>query len=100
VERRGSRKVDTNSRSVLIIISVHQILLTCLNKGETSETCSKHGGDGKSIQNFIGKPEGGRLFGRPDVDGRIILRWIFKGRGMKVWTELHFHGVGSSGGFF
>jgi hypothetical protein len=25
----------------------------------------------------VGKPEGKRPLGRPGVDGRIILRWIF-----------------------
>jgi len=27
---------------------------------------------------LVGKPEGRRLHGRPDIDGRIILRWIFR----------------------
>ena len=27
---------------------------------------------------LVGKPEGKRPLGRPDVDGRIILRWIFR----------------------
>jgi len=27
---------------------------------------------------LVGKPEGKRPFGRPDVDGRIILKWIFR----------------------
>jgi len=27
---------------------------------------------------LVGKPEGKRLLGRRGVDGRIILRWIFK----------------------
>ena len=27
---------------------------------------------------LVGKPEGKRSLGRPDVDGRIILRWIFR----------------------
>ena len=26
---------------------------------------------------LVGKPEGKRTLGDPDVDGRIILRWIF-----------------------
>jgi hypothetical protein len=26
----------------------------------------------------MGKPEGKRPSGRPDVEGRIILRWIFR----------------------
>ena len=27
---------------------------------------------------LLGKPEGKRLLGRPGVDGRIILRWVFR----------------------
>jgi hypothetical protein len=27
---------------------------------------------------LVGKPEGTRPLGDPDLDGRIILRWIFK----------------------
>jgi hypothetical protein len=27
---------------------------------------------------LVGKPEGKRPLGRPSVDGRIILRWIFR----------------------
>jgi hypothetical protein len=27
---------------------------------------------------LVGKPEGKRPLGDPDVDGRIILRWIFR----------------------
>jgi hypothetical protein len=33
---------------------------------------------------LVGKPEGNRQFGRPDVDGRITLRWIFR-----KWDEGH-----------
>jgi hypothetical protein len=27
---------------------------------------------------LVGKPEGKNQWGDPDIDGRIILRWIFK----------------------
>jgi hypothetical protein len=27
---------------------------------------------------LVGKPEGKRPLGRPDINGRIILRWIFR----------------------
>ena len=39
---------------------------------------------------FVGKPEGKRPLRRPGVDGRIMLRWIFREvgcRGMD-WIEL------------
>jgi len=35
-------------------------------------------GEGRVVHRvLVGKPEGRRLLGRPNVDGRIILRWIF-----------------------
>jgi hypothetical protein len=35
---------------------------------------------------LVGKPEGEIDFGDPGVDGRIILRWIFKKWDVGVWT--------------
>jgi hypothetical protein len=36
-------------------------------------------GEGRVVHKFlVGKPEGKRRMGKPDVDGRIILRWIFR----------------------
>jgi hypothetical protein len=38
---------------------------------------------------LVGKPEEKRTLGRPGVDGRIILRWIFgKWDGGMDWIEL------------
>ena len=37
---------------------------------------------------IVGKPEGKRPLGDPDVDGRIILRWIFG-----KWEEWRMDGV-------
>jgi hypothetical protein len=35
-------------------------------------------GEGRAVYRvFVGKPEGRKPMGDPDVDGRIILRWIF-----------------------
>jgi len=31
---------------------------------------------------FVGKPEGRGLLGRTKIDGRIILRWIVRKRGV------------------
>ena len=36
-------------------------------------------GEGRGVHRvLVGKPEGKRPFGDPDVDRRIILRWIFR----------------------
>jgi hypothetical protein len=36
-------------------------------------------GEGRGVQRvLVGKPEGKRPLGRPRLDGRIILRWMFR----------------------
>jgi hypothetical protein len=35
---------------------------------------------------LVGKPEGMRPIGNPGIDGRIILRWIFRKWDVGVWT--------------
>jgi hypothetical protein len=47
---------------------------------------------------LVGKPERKRPLGRPDVDGRIILRWIFRKLGVGVWTGLGWLRIETVGG--
>jgi hypothetical protein len=42
---------------------------------------------------LLGKPEGD-----PDVEGRIILRWIFRKWDVGVWTGLSWLRIGTGGG--
>jgi hypothetical protein len=47
------------------------------------------GGKKKCIQILVGKPEGKRPLEHPDVEGRIILRWIFQEwDGIMDWIDL------------
>jgi hypothetical protein len=48
----------------------------------------------------VGKPEGKRLLGYPGVDGRIILRWIFRKWDVGVWTGLGWLRIQTGGGQF
>ena len=55
-------------------------------------------GEGRGVHRvLVGKPEGKRPLGYPDVDGRIILRWIFrKLEGLEAgWSWLR---IGTGGG--
>jgi len=36
---------------------------------------------------LVGKPKGKKPLGIPDVDGRIILRWIFRKWDVGVWID-------------
>jgi len=46
----------------------------------------------------VGKPERKRPLGDPDVDGRIILRWIFRKLEGVVGTGWSWLRLGTSGG--
>jgi len=40
--------------------------------------CGAYGGGERVHMVLVGKSEGKRPLGDPDIDGRIILRWIFR----------------------
>jgi hypothetical protein len=43
-----------------------------------SRTCSTYGERRGAYRALVGKPEGRRPLGRPRLDGRIILKWMFE----------------------
>jgi hypothetical protein len=47
---------------------------------------------------LVRKPEGKRLMRRPGVDGRIILRRIFRKWHVGLWTESSWLRIGAVGG--
>jgi hypothetical protein len=47
---------------------------------------------------LVGKPDGKRPLGSPGVDGRIIVRWIFRMWYVRVWTGSSWRRVGTGGG--
>ena len=46
----------------------------------------------------MGKPEERDHFGDPGVDGRIILRWIFRKWDVGVWSGSSWHRIETGGG--
>jgi hypothetical protein len=47
---------------------------------------------------FVGKPEGKSHLEDPGIDGRIILRWIFRTWDVRAWTGSIWLKVGTGGG--
>ena len=47
---------------------------------------------------LVVKREGKNHLGDPDVDGRIILRWIFRKWDLGGWTGSSWHRIGTGGG--
>jgi hypothetical protein len=47
---------------------------------------------------LVGKPEGKKPFGDPDVDGRKILRWMFRKWEVVVGTGWSWLRIGTGGG--
>jgi len=46
----------------------------------------------------VGKPDGKRRLGSPDVDGRIILSWIIRKWDVGAWTGSSWLRIGIDGG--
>jgi hypothetical protein len=47
---------------------------------------------------LVGKPKGNNHLEDPGVDGRIILRWIFRKWYVGAWTESIWLRIGTGGG--
>jgi hypothetical protein len=58
-----------------------------IEKNEMGDACSTYGGEETCIQGFGGgKLREGDHLENPVVDGRIILRWIFRKWDVRAWT--------------
>ena len=61
--------------------------------------CSAYGGEERCIQGFGGEAWGERVhLEEVDVDGRIILRSIFRKMDVEAWTLLIWLRIGTVGG--
>jgi len=47
----------------------------------------------------VGKPERKDQLEDPGIDGRIILRWIFRKQDVGVWTGSSWLRIGAGGGY-
>jgi hypothetical protein len=55
--------------------------------------------EGKGVyRSLVGKPEGKRQLGDTSVDGRIILRWIFRKWDVGLCTGFSWLGIDTGGG--
>jgi hypothetical protein len=61
-------------------------------------TCGAYGGGKRVHRVLVGKPEGKKPLGDPDVDGRIILRWMFRKLEGVVGTGWSWLRIGTGGG--
>jgi hypothetical protein len=59
---------------------------------------ARMGGERGVHRVLVGKPEGKRPLGRPTLDGRIILRWIFRKLEEVVGTGWSWLRIGTGGG--
>jgi hypothetical protein len=48
---------------------------------------------------LVGKLRERDHFGNPDIDGRIILRWIFRKWDVGAWTGSSWLRIGTGGGY-
>jgi hypothetical protein len=56
-------------------------------------------GEGRGVYRvLVGKPEGKRPLGRPGIEGRILLRRIFRKWDVGVWGGLSWPRIWTGGG--
>jgi len=61
------------------------------------EACSTYGGEEAAYRVLVGKPEGKKPLGRPGLDGRIVLRLIFRKLGGGACTGMMWLRIGTGG---
>ena len=69
-----------------------------IEKNEMDRACSAYGAEERHIQGFGGDFRERDHLGDPDVDGRIILRWIFRKWDVGVWAGSIWLRIGTGGG--
>jgi hypothetical protein len=57
-----------------------------MERNEMGGACRAYWGEKRRTQVLVGKPERKNHLGDPGIDGRIILRWIFRNWDVGLWT--------------
>jgi len=57
-----------------------------------------HGGEGRAYRVLVGRPAGKDRLEEPGVDGKRILKWIFRKWDVGVWTGYSWLRIGTGGG--
>ena len=59
---------------------------------------STYGVDEMCLQGFSGETRRKQPLGRPGVDGKVTLRWIFRKWDVRAWTRSIWLRIGTGGG--
>jgi hypothetical protein len=84
---------------ILMISTPCPILFKCqIEKNEMSRACSTNGERKGLYRVLVGNLREGDHLEDPDIDGRIILRWIFRRWDLEAWTGSMWLRIGTGGG--
>jgi hypothetical protein len=79
------------------LFSSPNIIRVIVKKNEVGGACNTDEGGRGAYRILVGRPEGRNHFEDPGIDGRIILKWIFKKWDGWAWGGLLWLRIGTGG---